>query len=132
MGTQTLSPNFSTRVCKKTLDQAGKDINTLNSKTFTDMSPNHNEFSSVPLKYTIAIYTGMPKKTLVTTLLILEKYIFICSCIYHFLLFFFSINNDHIQKCFLKSLRLLLLVSLLFLEIMKVLVLVEHLSRTGI
>ena len=31
----------------------------------------------VPLKCAVVIYTGMPKKTLATTLLILEEYIFI-------------------------------------------------------
>ena len=32
------------------------------------MAPNHGESYSVPLKYMVAKYTGMPKKTLSTTL----------------------------------------------------------------
>ena len=45
---------------------------------------NHDEGSSVPLKYPVAICTGIPKRTLGTTLLTLDKYIFICSYIYLF------------------------------------------------
>ena len=47
----------------------------------------------------------------------IEDYNFICSCIYDSLFFegfFFTINNEHIHKCFLKSLCLLLLFHLLF------------------
>ena len=70
----------------------------------------------------------MPKKTLLSTLLALEKNIFICSGIYHFMLLFFTINNEHIQKRFVRSLYLLLLFHLFFSEIMKAL---EDLSRNG-
>ena len=56
----------------------------------------------------------MPQKTLYMTLLTLQKYIFILSYIYHFLLLFFTINNVHIQMCLLKSLRLTVLFHLLF------------------
>ena len=45
------------------------------------------------------------QKTVGATLLILEKYIFICSYVYNlFLLFSFTVNNEHIHKCFSKSL----------------------------
>ena len=36
------------------------------------MAPNHDEGSSVPLKYTVAVYTGMPKKTQAKILAILK------------------------------------------------------------
>ena len=72
MGAQKLSPNFN-KVCK-TLYQAGKWILThyryLSSTSFIDKDPNGSEGSSVALKYTVAIYTGMPQKTLGTTLTI--------------------------------------------------------------
>ena len=68
----------------------------------------------------------MPKKTLSTKLLTLEKYVFVCSYIYHFLLFFFTVNNEHIQKDFLKYFVLAFNIPFTFLKIMKALVLVEH------
>ena len=43
--------------------------------------------SLVPVKYTVDMNTGMPEKILGTSVLTLEKYDFICSCIYD--LFFF-------------------------------------------
>ena len=55
-----------------------------------------DEGSSVPLKCTVAIYTNMPKKTL-------EKCIFICT-LFMIFFFFFTVNNEHIHKCFPKSL----------------------------
>ena len=50
----------------------------------------------------------MPKRTLGTTLLTLDIFLFVHVLI-NFLLFFFNINNEHIHKCFLKSFCLLLL-----------------------
>ena len=52
-------------------------LDTLNSKSSTDKAPSQGEYSSVPLKYTVAIYTTMPKKNLGMILVTLEKYIFI-------------------------------------------------------
>ena len=69
----------------------------------------------------------MPQQIVGTILLIHEKHIFICSCIYPFLFFFFTINNEHNQKCFFK--KFVLTVSIL--KIMKAFVLVEQLSTTG-
>ena len=43
-------------------------VDTLSSKNFTDKAPNHGKGSSVPLQYAVAVYTGMPQKTLGTTL----------------------------------------------------------------
>ena len=62
-------------------------LDTLNPKIFTYQAPvtpltSEGECSSVPLKYTVAIYTAMPKKTLGMILVTLEKYIFVYSCIY--------------------------------------------------
>ena len=37
------------------------DLDALNSKYFTDRDPNHDEGSSVPLKYTVAILQVFPK-----------------------------------------------------------------------
>ena len=102
MDAQKLNQNIVEQGLLK--DQAGKHIlrqsRSLNSKNFIEKAPNHGEGSSVPLKYTVATYTGMPKITLGTALLTLKKYIFIYSRISHFLLFFFTINNEHIQKPF--------------------------------
>ena len=83
---------------------------------------NHDEGSSVPLKYPVAIYIGIPKRTLDTTLLTLTN-------IFSFAHVFFisSINNEHIHKSFLRRLHLLFLFYY-FLDIRKALVLVDHLS----
>ena len=51
-------------------------LDTLNSKNSTGKAPNQGEYSSVPIKYTVAIYTAMPKTNLGMILVILEKYIF--------------------------------------------------------
>ena len=72
----------------------------------------------------------MPKKTLGTTVLTLEEYIFICSCIYDFLLFF-TVNNNHIHKCFFKEFVFAFTIPCTFSEIMKDLLLVEHLLAAG-
>ena len=108
--------SFGARFVKRPQTRLGSafkaDLDTLNSKTFTDKSPHQGEGSSVPLKYTVAIYTGMSKKNSGYDTVTLEKYIFICSCIYYFL-FFFPINNEYIHK----SLCQLLLFHLLFREL---------------
>ena len=69
-----------------------------------------------------------PQKTLGTILLNLEKSIFICSSIYHFLLFFFAINNE---QMFFKEFVFDFTIPFTLSEIMKALVLVEHLSMSG-
>ena len=50
------------------------------------------------------------------TLLTIRNYIFIC-------LFFFTINNEHIKKCFLKSSCFVFVIPFTFLEVVKALVL---------
>ena len=122
---------LSGKVCKKTLDQTGKsrpqsNLDTLDCKTFTGKVPNHGEGSSVPLKYTGAIHTGMPMLTL-------EKYISICSCIYDFVfVFFFTINNGYIHKQFFKELVFSFIIPFTFSEIMEAPVLVENLSTNSL
>ena len=66
------------------------------------------------------------QKALSATLLILEEYIFIYSCIYDFCCFFY-VNNEHIHKCFSKSL-FAFIIQFTFSEIMETLLLVEHSS----
>ena len=91
------------------------NLDTLNSKDFTDKSLNHGEGSQFYLNTQQLHIPVCPKELKVgPTLLTLEKYIFIFSYIYNFLLFFFTINSEHIRKCFLESLCLLLLFFLLF------------------
>ena len=63
------------------------NLDTLYFKNYTGKAPDHGECSSDPFKYTVAIYTAIPPKILGTTLLTLEKYIFICSFTYHFCCF---------------------------------------------
>ena len=115
-----LAQILSGKVFKKTLDQTGKsrpqsNLDTLNCKTLTGKVPNHGEGSSVPLKYTGAIHTGMPMLTL-------EKYISICSCIYDFVFVFFSLLTMGIfTSIFLKSQSFLLLFHLLFRRLWKLL-----------
>ena len=70
-----------------------------------------DEGSSAPLKYTVAIYTNMPKKTL-------EKCIFICACIYD--LFFFSLSIMSIFTSVFQRVCGLLLLHLLFQRLLKV------------
>ena len=91
---------FVTRPWTRLGNEFEANLDTLNSKTFSDKAPNYGEGSSVPLKCIVATYTRMSKRTLCTTLLTLEKYVVICSCIYDFLFFLFTISNGHIQKCF--------------------------------
>ena len=74
--------------------------------------------SLVPVKYTVDMNTGMPEKILGTSVLTLEKYDFICSCIYDFF-FNFTINNEHIHGYFSRfklsgSSFLITLVTLIF------------------
>ena len=63
---------FRTRFVKRSQARLEKaflaDLDALNFKDFTNRAHNHGEGSSVPLKYTVAIYTGVPKSTLVATL----------------------------------------------------------------
>ena len=70
----------------------------------------------------------MPKKALGTILLTPEKYIFICSYIYLFFFFFFALNNEQV---FFKEFAFAFVIPFTFSGIMKVFVLVEHLSTTG-
>ena len=63
------------------------------------------------------IYIGMPKTTLGKTCQPLRNMLLFAHAFSIFLLFFFTINNEHIQKRFLKSLCLILLFHLLFREL---------------
>lgn len=71
-GRQKIDITFLGQICKKTLGQAEKYVLSqsryLSSKYFANKAPNHDEGSSVPFKYTVAIYTGMPKNILGATL----------------------------------------------------------------
>ena len=68
----------------------------------------------------------MPKKTLGATLLTLEKYI--CLSIYHFLLSLFTIN---VEQVLFKEFVIAFIIPFTLSEIMKALVLVEHVSTVG-
>ena len=79
---------------------------------------NATDVDSSTQKLYIYWYILICPKNLSMTLLPFEKCIFIRSCIFVFQ-GFFTVNNEHIQKCFLKSLCLHLLFHLLFWRLWK-------------
>ena len=95
------------------------NLDTFNSKNFTGDAPTMGRTLQYHIS-TMQLYEPVCPD-LSTTLLTPDKYIFICSCIYHFLLFSSTVNNDYIRKCFLRNFCLLLLFHLLFQELWKLL-----------